>query len=815
MAARKLMIILMSLMMSLQAGAEVLEGTNPSKFSDRVVAGASSIWRTVKTTVSGFFAQWSEPKKVEQKDRQPSAAQEPQPVEEPKIAAASPSESVSKGTSEKVMKEISASVKEQKIFTVAKPSRAPDAQLPLSRSGVPYFEVEKTVTKKSKSGKTSRETVRVSRIPSLDIGVEAMIKSTDFVIKDIEIPRMTYEKYGERSSPAVTDKKDVTAWLGPVPVKVGPPEKLLIQGFDMGLGVVTLQKVEAVAYKLAQDAGITTLPVKEMDEEDLKFIRGLMMYAAGDKCHFASGIFYDLRNSKKDNVKAASKFYLGDCLQKMGLYTESQKYLFETLGSEGSSLFKNKVLSAFVEFPEEFNASLGSRLEKFVADAAVTPDQKAKLHYMVAVSALKKESFQTARNNSEAVPESHGLYIKSQFILGLSDYHLGKVKQGLDRLKKLQTLLPKENVHRDLHALISINLARMAFQDKQYAEASRYYLSIEKNHPLWIQGLIEHAWTQLMADDSEGAIGNMFSLQSTYLKAVYKPESYIVRTIGYINLCQYADAYKSLSLLEKEYRPWIERIKGFQKLNGPLEHYNTMIKYLSSPSGAEVGGLPYQALREIGRHKDFLNYQEMINSRIDESEQYKFIDQYANKDSEKARWMRNQATARMKQIDEDLKKIKNGVKLAKDENQLKQERSNERNTIDFYDFQLSVFKEASASYKSLRDSAKANLAAERQRLATRAGEVLKSHLNRVVTDLNKYFENNEFLRYEVFAGSGENIRFHMAGGESGGKRIPANIRPENKNLNWDFEGEFWEDEIGHYKSSLKNNCPKDTKAAKN
>jgi hypothetical protein len=31
----------------------------------------------------------------------------------------------------------------------------------------------------------------------------------------------------------------------------------------------------------------------------------------------------------------------------------------------------------------------------------------------------------------------------------------------------------------------------------------------------------------------------------------------------------------------------------------------------------------------------------------------------------------------------------------------------------------------------------------------------------------------------------------------------------DKNFNWDFRGEVWEDEIGHFRSSLENVCPKD------
>jgi hypothetical protein len=41
---------------------------------------------------------------------------------------------------------------------------------------------------------------------------------------------------------------------------------------------------------------------------------------------------------------------------------------------------------------------------------------------------------------------------------------------------------------------------------------------------------------------------------------------------------------------------------------------------------------------------------------------------------------------------------------------------------------------------------------------------------------------------------------------AGGKTVGAKPNRQPAGQKWEFEGEFWEDEIGHYRSSLKNNC---------
>jgi hypothetical protein len=49
----------------------------------------------------------------------------------------------------------------------------------------------------------------------------------------------------------------------------------------------------------------------------------------------------------------------------------------------------------------------------------------------------------------------------------------------------------------------------------------------------------------------------------------------------------------------------------------------------------------------------------------------------------------------------------------------------------------------------------------------------------------------------------------MAGGKID-DRNPTALTPEEKNsYKWKFRGEVWEDEIGHYRSSLKNVCASD------
>lgn len=322
-----------------------------------------------------------------------------------------------------------------------------------------------------------------------------------------------------------------------------------------------------------------------------------------------------------------------------------------------------------------------------------------------------------------------------------------------------------------------------------------------------MQGLIEQGWTQIMVGDYPGAIGNMYSLHSPYFKSVYMPESWAVRTIGYLNICQYGDAYNSLTKLERSYGKWHKQIDSYinrQKL--AKGYYFTVSNYLKGDSQKDRDGLPYQVIREMARQRTFLNYQDSLNYKVDEISQYSFIKSLISKDIQDMNWRIRKAKQRVVKLSTDIAKAKKDKSLVKNLTEWKQQISFERILIKKLNFQLAAYKQGQRSFSRLNNFAKKRIDGEIYVLREKAGKALVSTLSTLRTEVAKVLENNEFLRYEVYAGSGENIRYQVAGGKTPTKRLSASTPPP-KSLNWEFEGEYWEDEIGSYRSTLKNNCP--------
>jgi hypothetical protein len=223
--------------------------------------------------------------------------------------------------------------------------------------------------------------------------------------------------------------------------------------------------------------------------------------------------------------------------------------------------------------------------------------------------------------------------------------------------------------------------------------------------------------------------------------------------------------------------------------------------------------MPYQVIREIARQRGFLDAQNSINILEDEVAQFTFIYGLIKKDQAEVSAKHSRTQNLLARIKSDLAKTKTNSELAKNINEWSAQKRLNEQLLEMYDYQNELFEQARKGYVKMKANSLARIDSEKSKLKNVAGKELIDNLADISKTINQIFESNEFLRYEIFSGSGENIRYQVAGGAvSDEKRIPANVKPQ-KILNWEFDGEFWEDEIGSYRSTLQNNCPNHTRTA--
>lgn len=678
-----------------------------------------------------------------------------------------------------------------------------DATLRKTKSGVAVFDLYE----KAKKGKKSQKEIMVKSIPRLSIGIEPVISQNSFSFELPKILTADFQKMNALATPDMKPQSEVDQ-LSKEKIEVAQKP---ISFDDIRLSFpkdINADLIRNIVLHLDVEKPVSLIAYTELTEKELDLLKGLIFAEYQDKCHLGTGFFKkltDLSGQEKD----LRDYYFGTCLFKQGFYTDAIPRLLQIVKRNTPTLSKNAIDLLLTDLSREYAESAAEAFAQVKTENIPEKKQSEFYYYMALGFSLKKE-YQAALQYALKVNVDSKKYPEAQYIAAIAEYKLGNVKSSFERQERLLVEIDKRGVQGPLKSLTKMNLGRAAYRNKKYKDAIESYKFVGRENSLWIQSLTEQGWMQILAGDAPGAIGNMHSVQVPQFKDIYKPDSYVVRAIGYINICQYGDAKKSLDHLAKIYFPWLKAIRGeLKKEQFNYVFYQNVIDALRTP--ANKTELAQPILREISRHKDFLNVQEAINNKVDEATQFGFIGGLIMKDLEKAKSRMLMAKTKSRALTNKIKNASAAKDTIKFVNQWKAERAFENDTEDFYNFEMAVIKSSFDGYKRYEVDAKKKIEEEKQSLKSLAGKTMKNRLAGMEKKLSKLMENNEFLTYEIFSGSGENIRYVSSGGQVKGtqstRETASQTAPAGKLYLWDFDGEFWADEVGNYKSSLKDNCP--------
>ncbi len=653
--------------------------------------------------------------------------------------------------------------------------------------------------------------ITTSKIPFLEVTKEVKVTGQAYALSSESQKKFVNYAIAPLLSPENIDAKVFQELIKTQTTAQNPQFAKMLATQFVAVSHADLDKVKWMSGEEAVPKLVKYTP---LTAEETRLLNGILLYRQGDKCAVAVSLFHPL--TKTPFYESEGNYYLAMCSKQLGLMTDFYEKARRVFEAEDIHYSKRLYKALTDDVPPEVIDGLGKALFKLSANKKafedVDPMVKGNVYYILTNFGAKTDRFKTALSYSQLVPEKHPKFLESQFLRALSEYEIGDKLKAMQIQENLIKQLALDKKNDEFQALVALNLARMQFQEKKFKEAREDFLKVSKDHPLWVQSLTEMGWAQLEMSDFAGAIGNMYSVQSPFFNAVYKPESYVIRTIGYLNICQYGDAYKTLSILEKQYRPFLDKMVAYQSGAGHAA-YQTIRTYISSKAGGEVDGLPGPVIREMARHKDFLVRQLALNRQAEERDIYSRFDKDVEMSLAKAQATITKSRARIENIKKQIVAINNDGTKAEQKLELQENLETEFKTLNSQFFQIDLFNDAKKAVSAYRAE---SVKLAEQRIASSKVElerVLQKRLTSMKEDLIRILDNNELLRYEVYSGSGENIRFQVAGGEKS-NRVPASVLPKSKSLQWDFDGEYWEDEIGHYRSSLKNNCP-DNRQARN
>ncbi len=791
------------------SGAQAL-ADEPQGFVARLKQKWTEVSTEVKAKVKAKVDEWidywqgGDKTKTAQQQQQPQAPGQwtPPPVkitetnEQAQLRAQPIYEEKAPNSTLDDVKRVQQTVKDTPVLSVATPAVPGTSNLPKTKAGVPKADFKQfKVTKK---------------IPRLDIGTEPTISAKDFNYGHLNWNPHTGAEFQRLPPVPEIKSQELTAALT---MKVAPakdPKEPPIQ--KQVMKAVNQGTIDAITYNLEVGEEANPLPYQALTPDELKMVAALILYEKGNNCPVVMGHFHELAQKAKTKLEAT--FHLGACARELKMHQAAFDYLSEVIRANDSE-YSAAALEMLARDLQPIYERDFYNLAKSVPNFKSLIGEKSRdlITYRMAKGAYRAKDYKTSILYADQVSEKSDLHDDARVLSAMNSFAMGEKSKAL---KKLETtwasLQARKGPTSNIRALVAVNLARMYFSQKKYPKALESYMQVPKDHALWVQALIEQGWTQIAIEDYPGAIGNMYSLHSPYFKAVYQPESFVVRTIGYLNICQYGDAYKTLTWLEKDYRKWYDHLDAYLKTKsqGPLV-YESVKSYIRGKSTESVDGVPFQLWREMARGKEFLNLQSAMNDKLDEVRRFSEAHERMNKAKASLLNRVAQANRRMAELRAKIAQVKVDKTLAKEVPGWRNSLKLEQDLVTGLRYQAAMIDENRKTFSRFERQSRSKIDGMVSRLSKQAGSVLLARAKEMRQEMARVLENNELLRYEVFAGSGENIRYQVAGGEAAGSnRVPAHIKP-TKMMNWSFDGEFWEDEIGSYRSSLQNNCPKTAK----
>ncbi len=664
-----------------------------------------------------------------------------------------------------------------------KDSRSPASELTTRQAGVPVFNfIEKNGT----------ETVKVKNIPVLDIGQEKEIQAQEYTIQVTDKTLNLKEFVKKDSLEFIKINSDLTKYYKATIAKSFFPKDEKT-GQTITSTVPVVNPLNPLPVYTTNDPIDQKQNLVEIKPDEYKMIQALIFNDFHKKYDLAMSLFVELMDVPQYKEQATFHYAVTALSQK--LFSEFRNKMVWVATESKDETLKKQSVQSLVENIKHLEVSDIGKIDTLVDLFGInTVSYPAYL--------LKKAKYELDKGNLAEVENSLNLissktqeYKEGLLLKAIFNYRQGQLDSAISDLEILVPMIETDKKD-EVRNLAVLTLARLYFQKSKYSDAYTTYLKVDKSSGQWLQSMVEQAWTQVLSGDNIGAAGNMFSLHTNYFKSAYAPDTYIVRSVGYLNLCQYGDGVNILGDLKKKYNPILDSVKSFQTKNTDnIKYYDLVKTWMKNPETKEIEGLPRSFVVELARHPHYTSIQKQINNYEDENSRFNKVT---------IDLIQKERFARLEML-----KTKNALAAAKQTNSAKDIADAEKKYLAL-GTEHAIYAKAREGIKKMREAAVARLSTEKQDLVAKASVNLKQRFDLFASTLDSFIDQNEVLAYEIYSGAGEHIRYQMAGGTSGNVEN-RNLAEDSKNKNyeWKFKEEVWEDEIGHFRSSLKNVCPKE------
>jgi hypothetical protein len=481
--------------------------------------------------------------------------------------------------------------------------------------------------------------------------------------------------------------------------------------------------------------------------------RAVQDYNDGKNARAAIGFYQvDEAGTSQEN-RSKAEYYLAQSLNKLGISFGAFVYYAQIIKAGPQHPYYYKAIEGAVNVTEASKDEiLGPNvLNKAYNDqfGRLPPDVLSRINYYIALLGYRSGKYDEAEQFLRGVPPESSAYPQAQYLQGL----IQQRKTPVEAVKTFRGILALEGAKykdlADLKELTHLALGRTLYGLQRYGEASAEYDQLPRFSRHWDEALFEGAYADLLNDDPGSALGKLHSLHSPHLSDEFAPESLNLTAIIYHQRCLYPQVREVIADFNREYVPMKEQLKVILDGNAQLDAYWQMLQPGGDGSAGDERG------PQRGAHKD-ARLPVAVQRHLQKNERVSDMVNY------------------IARLDDEAARVRADPELS-------------RSTLgtDLLDL----------------------LAKQKALMAQLAGKFIKGRLADMAHLIEVLDGDKEIVGFETTKGekemleSGFNVKAKLDA-----QHLWRPPQPEFGYEYWPFDGEYWPDEIGYYKYTLKNAC---------
>jgi tetratricopeptide (TPR) repeat protein len=409
-------------------------------------------------------------------------------------------------------------------------------------------------------------------------------------------------------------------------------------------------------------------------------------------------------------------------------------------------------------------------------------------------------NFERALNYLDQVSNTSPDYPKALYLKGLVMVRNNLFKSAVETFQDAILVAERMGGNPQVEDDAWLALARIAYESGNYDGAIYYYRKLRKDSPKLATAFYESAWTYFVKGDYSRAIGTFQVLHSPFFDHFFFPELWILEATVYLNMCHYDYARDALAVWQKRVSVLTVPLKQFlEQQRTPKDHYQSFLKAVEDRRGTL---LPAELTYPVLSNVEFYNLYRTIRQVEDELQKLERSQAALGPFGQDLREQLNQIRqSRLNEVGIKIQQILKGVDAELEEYGIKLKEI-EVDLIDVATTSLSKEQEEILARKE-REGVLRQIESFVRRGGSEAEIKAFIDKQRLLQDLKP--DEIEALRAKKSVPEPIiEYLFQLTEEEETEGGAIAIVGADA--LEWPYEGEYWSDEVGGFRSFLREEC---------